>query len=77
MWFCSLFSHLPPSCSWHGLYEFVAVPDLQESVEDVHIDQMTTAVLAATEDLVRDRDDAVHRDRSTDPVVTASILKGP
>ena len=75
MRFCLLFPDFSFRRSWHGLYKFVSVPDLQEGVEDVDVDQVTTSLLAATEDLIRDRDDAVDRDGPAHPVVAASILE--
>ena len=71
-----LFADFPFRRSWHGLYEFVPVPDLQQGVQDVDVDEVAAAVLAAAEDLVRDRDDAVDRDGAAHPVVPAAVLEG-
>ena len=76
MWFCLLFPHLPGRRSRHGLYKFVPVPDLQEGLEDMDVNHVTAAVLAAAEDLVGDGDDAVHGDGAAHPVIAPSVLEG-
>lgn len=53
-----LFPHFFFRRSWNGLYKFVAVPDLQEGVQGVDVDQVTASLLATAEDLVGNRDDA-------------------
>lgn len=76
MWFCFLLADLPFRRSWHCLDEFVPVPDLEQGVEDVDVDEVAASVRAATEDLVRDRDDAVDRDDAAHPVVPTAVVEG-
>src|SRR5919206_4240972 len=64
-------------CSFDGLDEFVAVPDLEDLCQDVDVDASAFAVFADGDLLPGHGDDAIDEDLPGDPFVgVAGVVKG-